>query len=94
MAVNICHLYENWIFINLFLDPDAFPSDDTITCCETALLYLDHERTSAASEFLPQVWHFLVPTWYRQLQIKTQDHIESGEASILSLALKPKITKE
>ena len=50
---------------------------------------LDYHGTPAANEFLPHVWHFLVPTWYRQLRILTRNHIESGEAPILSLALKP-----
>jgi len=30
-----------------------------------------------------------VPAWYRQLRIKARDHIESGEAPILSIAPKP-----
>jgi hypothetical protein len=30
-----------------------------------------------------------VPAWYRPLRIKVRDHIESGEAPILSIAPKP-----
>lgn len=50
---------------------------------------LNHQGDPAASEFLPQVRHFLVPTWYRQLRIKARDPIESGAARVLSLAPKP-----
>lgn len=47
-----------------------------------------------ASEFLPHTRHFLVPTWYRQLRIKTRDHIESGENPKLSLAPKPDTSQQ
>ena len=67
----------------------CFLSNDTYVWYEEALKSLDHQENPVASEFLPQVRHFLVSTWYRQLRIKTQDHIESDTAPILSLAPKP-----
>lgn len=76
------------------LDPNAFLSDETYTWCEESLRVLNHPEIPAASEFLPHVRHFLVPTWYRQLRIKARHHIENGEQPILSLAPKPDTSKE
>lgn len=64
-------------------------SDETYAWCDEALKSLNHQADPATSEFLPQVRHFLVPTWYRQLCIKARDHIKSGAAPVLSLAPKP-----
>ena len=35
-----------------------------------------------------------MPPWYRQLRIKTRDHIESGDAPTLCIAPKPDTAKE
>lgn len=69
-------------------------SDETLVWCQKTLTSLDHQGDPTANEFLPQIRHFLVPGWYRQLQVKARDHIESGEAPALSLALKPDIMKQ
>ena len=55
---------------------------------------LHHPIQPAANEFLPQIRHFLVPTWYRQLRIEVRNHIESGTAPLLSLAPKPDTSKQ
>lgn len=55
---------------------------------------LGHNGDPAANEFLPQIRHFLVPPWYRQLRIKARDHIHNGEAPVLSIAPKPDTVKE
>lgn len=88
MLVSNLDYEDNYLLIN-WLDPDAFLSDNTYVWCEEALKSHDHQGNPVASEFLPQVRHFLVPTWYRQLRIKTRDHIKSGAVPILSLAPKP-----
>lgn len=72
----------------------AFLSDDTYVWCDEALKSLNHQGDPAAREFLPQVRHFLVPTWYRLLRIKARDHIKSGAAPVLSLAQKPDIATQ
>ncbi len=64
-------------------------SNATYTWCEQSLIALNHSGTPISSEFLPQIRHFLVPVWYRQLRIKIRNHIESTEVPILSLASKP-----
>lgn len=64
-------------------------SDVTYTWYEQNLIALNHSGTAISSEFLPQIRHFLVHVWYRQLRIKIRNHIESGEVPILSLAPKP-----
>ena len=62
--------------------------------CDEALKSLNHQGDPAASEFFPQVRHFLVATWYRQLRIKARDHIKRGAAPVLSLAPKPDIATQ
>jgi hypothetical protein len=82
------HQRDNLRLIN-WLDPDAYLSSETLAWCQEALKSLGHEGDPTANEFLPQIRHFLVPTWFRQLRIKVRDHIDSGEAPMLSIAPKP-----
>ena len=65
-----------------------------ITPGPEALQSLGHEGDPAANEFLPQIRHFLVPSWYRQLRIMARNHIAGGEAPTLSLAPKPDTLRE
>ena len=80
---------EHTLLLTYRIDPDAYLSDDTLTWCEETLRSLGHTGNPSANEFLPQVRHFLVPAWFRQLRIKARTHIESGEAPQLSIAPKP-----
>jgi hypothetical protein len=84
---------HNYLLIN-WLDPDAYLSNETLTWCQKALQSLGQEGNPTANEFLPQIRHFLVPTWFRQLRIKARDHIDSGEAPVLSIAPKPDTAKQ
>lgn len=55
---------------------------------------LHHPIQLATNEFLPQIRHFFVPTWYHQLRIEVRNHNKSGTASLLFLAPKPDTNKQ
>lgn len=69
-------------------------SNEGLAWCQEALQSLGHDGDPAANEFLPQIRHFLVPTWYRQLRIKARNHIHSGEAPVISITPKPNTAKQ
>ncbi len=81
-------------FLTFRIDADAFLTDATLAWLQATMQELGHPQQAVANEFIPETRMYLIPPFYRQLRIKTRDHLRSKQAPELAVAPKAPDTEE